>query len=113
MTESLLPLDDPYAELGLAPTVPDPEIRRAYFALVRTCGPEQDPGRFKRIRAAYEQLASPEKRFEADQLRLQPWLAPEGRQAMADWPGQVLAAARSLSDLERRHFREDYREVAP
>jgi curved DNA-binding protein CbpA len=106
--------DDPYAELGLEPSATDAEIRQAYFALVRTKGPEKDPARFKRVRAAYDRVSSPEARFETGMLMLQPWLPPEPGPEGSTAPGlaaEVLDAARSLSDLDRRHFREDCREV--
>lgn len=113
MTDESLSMD-PYVELGVAPEATAEEIRKAYFGLIRAAGPEKDPVRFKRIRAAYELVSSPERRFEADMLRLQPWtplLAAWKDEAAADWRGEVLRAARSLSDLERRHFREDCKEV--
>jgi curved DNA-binding protein CbpA len=118
MTAQSNPLNllDPYAELGVAPEAPQEAIREAYFALTRSAGPDRDPARFKRIRAAYEQLSDPRRRFETDMLRLQPWtplLAPCQEEPATDWPGEALRAAKSLSDLERRHFREDCREVAP
>ena len=115
MNEPIFPPDDPYAELGLDPSFSDAEIRRAYFAQVRGAGPEKDPGRFKRIRAAYERLSTPERRFETDLLRLQAWMpAPlEAGPPGAGLGAEVLAAARSLSDLERVSFHEDFREVIP
>jgi curved DNA-binding protein CbpA len=111
----LPPFDqDPYQELGLDPAVSDADLRQAYFTLVRKHGPEQDPARFKRIRAAYERLSSPERRQETDLLRLQPWPAPDLPPLERDpglWAQDVLRAAKALSDLDRRHFREDFREV--
>ena len=107
---------DPYLELGLDPAASDEAVRKAYFALVRLYGPEKDPARFRRIRAAYERLAKPERRLETDLLRLQDWTAPELPALEHDpglWAQDVLRAARSLSDLDRRHFREDFREVKP
>jgi curved DNA-binding protein CbpA len=105
---------DPYPELGLDPSVSDTELRKAYFSQVRRHSPERDPVQFKRIRAAYEQLSTPERRLETDLLRIQPWIAPALPPLERDpglWAQDVLRAARSLSDLDRRHFREDYREV--
>ncbi len=105
---------DPYAELGVDPDATPEDVRKAYFAMVRTAGPEKDPARFKRIRAAYEQLSDPGRRFETDLLRFQPWTPLLGAwqdEAAADWQAEVLRAARSLSDLDRRHFREDCKEV--
>ncbi len=128
---------DPYAVLGIDPQATLDEIKRAYFALVREHPPERDAEGFKRIRAAYEQLRDPDKRLEADMLRLQAWPepaagaifgdAPDPAQSAAMWrgvsttvpgtewsgidPGDVIRAARALSDLGRHDFREDYREV--
>ena len=112
MTDHPLPMD-PYQELGLDPAASDAEVRRAYFALVRSHGPEKDPKRFKRIRAAYECLATPDKRLETDLLRVQPWSPPPLPDLDRDpglWRQDVLRAARSLSDVDRRNFREDCRE---
>ena len=67
---------DPYAALGVAPTATDAEIKQAYFAQVRAHPPESDPQAFKLIRAAYDRLRSPEKRLEADMLRVQAWPEP-------------------------------------
>lgn len=113
-----LSLPDPYAELGLAETATEAEIKQAYFALVRQHPPETDPQGFKRIRAAYERLRTPEKRLETDMLRLAPWpeptLAPPAEVAQpvrAVSADDVLRAARALSDLGRHDFREDQREV--
>ena len=106
---------DPYEELGIDPAVSDEDLRKAYFALVRQHSPEKDPVRFKRIRAAYERLSTPERRLETDLLRLQPWPAPALPELTEDptlWRQDVLRAARSLSDLERRQIREDFREVS-
>ena len=89
MLEPILPAEDPYLELGLAADAADAEVRQAYFSLVRVAGPDQDPVRFKRERAAYERLSSPERRFETDRLRLQDWLPPaagaEAYAPAADW----------------------------
>ena len=116
MTDLPLASQDPYQELGLDPSVSDADLRKAYFTLVRLHGPEKNPVRFKRVRAAYERLCTPEQRLETDMLRLQPWTAPPLPPLDRDpglWVRDVLRAARSLSDLDRRHFREDYREVKP
>ena len=62
----LLTVPDPYAELGLAETATEADIKQAYFAQVRAHPPETDSQGFKRIRAAYERLRTPEKRLETD-----------------------------------------------
>lgn len=55
-------LADPYLVLGIGRDAGDGEIRRAYLDLVRRHPPERDPETFKRIRKAYELLATPESR---------------------------------------------------
>ena len=105
------PYVDPYAVLGLPCTATAAEIKQAYFALVRAHPPEREPDTFKRIRAAYERLRDPERRAETDMLLLQDWPAPtrKRRQPALDLAlhrEDVLAAARALTDLERRDWRE-------
>lgn len=114
----LLTLPDPYAELGLTETATEADIKQAYFAQVRAHPPETDPQGFKRIRAAYERLRTPEKRLETDMLRLAKWPEPALESLAAGSElrrtldlTDVLLAAHALSDLGRRDFREDRREV--
>jgi curved DNA-binding protein CbpA len=110
---------DPYAVLGVSPDVSDAEIKQAYFAQVRAHPPETDPQAFKRIRAAYERLRTPEKRLEADMLRLQPWSEPALASILGAEPSldltvaaeDVIRAARALTEMSRRDFREDCREI--
>ncbi len=105
------PYVDPYAVLGLSCAATAAEIKQAYFALVRAHPPEREPDTFKRIRGAYERLRDPERRAETDMLLLQDWPAPtrNRRQPRPDLTlhrEDVLAAARALTDLERRDWRE-------
>lgn len=65
-------IEDPYAVLGISRDVDQDTIKRAYFEQVRAHPPETDPDRFKRIRAAYEQLRTPERRAQSDLFLLQP-----------------------------------------
>jgi curved DNA-binding protein CbpA len=58
--------DNPYQVLGIERDASEPEIKRAYFTLVREHPPERDPEGFKRIRAAYEQLRASKERAETD-----------------------------------------------
>ena len=110
---------DPYAVLGVVPTATDAEIKQAYFAQVRAHPPESDPQAFKLIRAAYDRLRSPEKRLEADMLRLQAWTEPALPVELKTEPAldlsvaaeDVIRAARALTELSRRDFREDCREI--
>ena len=110
------PSVDPYAVLGLPRAATAAEIKQAYFALVRAHPPEREPDAFKRIRAAYERLRDPQRRAETDMLLLQDWAAPARKRRE---PGldltlhreDVLAAARTLTDLERRDWREHLAKV--
>lgn len=110
------PYVDPYATLGLERSASAEEVKRAYFALVRTYPPERNPEQFKRIRAAYERLRDPAQRLEADMLLLQPWPEPTRRKrppklALGITPADVLGALRALSDLDRTDWREQHKQV--
>jgi curved DNA-binding protein CbpA len=63
---------DPYVVLGVDRRADAGEIKRAYFQLVRQHPPESAPERFQEVRAAYEQLRSPERRAQADLFLVQP-----------------------------------------
>ena len=109
------PGPDPYLVLGIAPSAPAEEIKQAYFTQVRAHPPERDPVVFKQIRAAYDQLKTPEKRFETDMLRFETWpepvLEPPAPVEFQLDPADVIRAARACSDLARNDWREDFREV--
>src|SRR5438874_2436044 len=107
------PYLDPYVTLGLARTATAAEVKAAYFALVREHPPERDPATFKQVRAAYERLRDPAARAETDMLLLESWPAPARRRRrpkldLALHAEDVLAAARALTDLERRDWRMHY-----
>lgn len=57
--------DNPFDVLGIAPTVNPSAIRRAYFAAVQRHPPHADANAFRRLRAAYESLATPSSRSAA------------------------------------------------
>lgn len=63
---------DPYRVLQIARSASDAEIKRAYFTLVRQFPPEREPVQFQAIRAAYDQLRTPESRARVDLFLLQP-----------------------------------------
>lgn len=65
-------VEDPYVVLGIPRDADHETIKRAYFEQVRAHPPETDPDQFKRIRAAYEKLRTPERRARADMFLLQP-----------------------------------------
>lgn len=110
---------DPYSVLGVAPTASDDEIKQAYFTQVRAHPPERDPQAFKRIRAAYDRMRTPEKRLETDMLRPQPWAEPPASALPKVAPvldttvarEDIIRAARAFTEMNRRDFREDYREI--
>jgi curved DNA-binding protein CbpA len=110
------PYIDPYVALGLTRAATAAEIKQAYFALVRAHPPEREPEAFKRIRAAYERLRDPERRAETDMLLLNEWPEPARRRRpprldLTLHRDDVIAAARSLTDLARTDWREHYGKV--
>jgi len=106
---------DPYAVLGVGRDADQAEIKRAYFRLVRAHPPERDPQMFKHIRAAYERLRTPEVQARTDLFLLQrPSKPPMRRMPKLDLslhPEDLLMAARSLGDLGRTDFRQDFRRI--
>ncbi len=50
---------DPFAVLGIAPTLDASQIKRAYFAAVTRHSPHRDPDAFRSVRTAYERLRTP------------------------------------------------------
>jgi curved DNA-binding protein CbpA len=78
-------MTDPYRVLGIDRRASDAEIKRAYFQLVRQFPPEQAPEKFQEIRAAYEQLRTPESKAQVDLFLIQPPpAAPKRRRASYD-----------------------------
>ncbi|MDC0713148.1 J domain-containing protein [Stigmatella sp. ncwal1] len=51
--------DDPFALLGLEPTLDPVAVKRAYFAALARYPPHEDPVGFQRLRRAYESLTRP------------------------------------------------------
>jgi curved DNA-binding protein CbpA len=51
---------DPFAALGLRPTMDPAEVKRAYFAALEAHPPHVDPQGFRQIRSAYEALKHPD-----------------------------------------------------
>ena len=54
--------EDPFAVLGIAPTLDLGAVKRAYFAALPRHPPHADPAGFARLRAAYDALQSPSAR---------------------------------------------------
>ncbi len=55
---------DAYRILNLSPNADDAAIKDAYMTLVQAFSPDRYPEIFKKIRAAYECIATAEKRLE-------------------------------------------------
>jgi hypothetical protein len=102
-------VQDPYALLGVAPTAPLEEIRRAHRRLARRYhtdagGPDASDARFKQVQAAYELLSDPVRRAELDRARTAPrpsWTPPRPARPSgrpSSWPP---AAPVDLGDLFR------------
>ena len=63
---------DPYRVLAIDRRASEAEIKRAYFQLVRQFPPEKAPEKFQEIRAAYDQLRTPESKAQVDLFLIQP-----------------------------------------
>jgi curved DNA-binding protein CbpA len=113
--------ENPYGVLELDRAATLDEIKQAYFTQVRQHPPEREPEAFKRIRAAYDQLKTPEKRVEADMRLLEDWPpakagAPTRAARLPELDltlhaEDVLSLLKANTDLTRTNFREDFREV--
>lgn len=109
-------LIDPYQVLGIARQATLDEIKQAYFARVREHPPEHDPDQFKRIRAAYDALRTPEAKAATDlflphpPVPYEPYKRPPGYD-LDFHPEDWLALARAGSDLTRTDFRADFRDI--
>ncbi len=109
-------LSNPYEVLGISRQATSDEIKKAYFVKVREFPPERDANAFKRIRAAYDALRTPEARAAADLFLLNPPLPHEfyKRAPVFDLDFQVedwLRLAESFSELEKVDFRTDFRPI--
>lgn len=106
---------DPYKVLGLSRQASMTDIKQAYFTLVREHPPERDPDSFKRIRAAYDALRTPEARANTDRqlIQLPPPYQPPRLPALdlAFHEADRWWSARQHSDLTRTDFSADFRPV--
>ena len=111
-------MNDPYRVLGVQPGASPEAIRSAYFELVRAHPPEREPEAFKTVRAAYEQLSeqlsAPGAQDELFRLQAPPsWQSGHVKPAIdAEFhPEDVLVALEGWTDLARRDFSDEFREV--
>jgi curved DNA-binding protein CbpA len=114
--ETAQALIDPYAVLGLPRKASLDDVKKAYFAKVREFPPERDPGMFKKIRAAYEMLRTPEAKAATDMFLPQPPIPYAGPKRPPAFdldfqPGDWAVLLAAFSDLGRVDFRSEYRET--
>ena len=88
---------DPFAILGIAPTLERGAIKRAYFGLLSKHSPHADPEGFRRLRDAYELLMGPG--------RADAWASADidvnaELERIERELGERIAAAKRASDLE-------------
>jgi curved DNA-binding protein CbpA len=107
---------DPYEVLRLERTADAGDIKKAYFALVREFPPEQAPEQFKRVRAAYDMLRTPEAKAVTDLFLLHPpppYIPPK-RQPVFILDYQAADkqhAAYGQTDLVQTDFRASFRDI--
>ncbi len=107
---------DPYAVLGLERGSTLREIKKGYFALVRTYPPETEPEEFKIVRAAYEKLRTADSKAETDLFLLRPPTPLKSRKRRKKLqlgfdPLDVVRFLEGQSELTRTDFSDDYRPV--
>lgn len=112
-TSTSKPPRNPYTVLQVARNADEKTIKQAYFRLVREFPPEQEPERFQEIRAAYEQLRSPERRAQVDLFLLQPPPPPPSRRSpsydLRVHPEDIIRLALEMG-LAQRPVREEFYE---
>jgi curved DNA-binding protein CbpA len=109
-------ISDPYEILEIDPSATAGDIKKAYFKKVREHPPEQEPEQFKRIRAAYDMLRTPEARSATDLFMLKPPLAYEPYKRPPSFSlditeADIIHAAKAKTDVLRRDFKTDFRDV--
>ncbi len=107
---------NPYELLDLEQTATDAEIKKAYFTKVRQHPPERDAQQFKRVRAAYDMLRTPEARSATDlfllkvPLQYQPYKRPPSF-TLAIMESDKRQIAKANTDLVRVNFDDDFRDI--
>jgi len=107
---------DPYKVLEIGRQATLDEIKQAYFEQVRRFPPEREPVLFKRVRAAYDAIRTPEARAATDLFLLHP---PEAYEPYKRPPAFDLAFhpedreqyIEAWSETAQVDFRRDYREI--
>ncbi|MFI4945749.1 MAG: hypothetical protein ACHP85_20925, partial [Burkholderiales bacterium] len=93
-------VDDPWSELGLAPTRDVHQIKKAYAVRLKRVHPEDDAEGFQRLREAYEAALAFARGHELPRFgeRTHDWFVPAQRPAPVLWrPGP---GASSQADTE-------------
>lgn len=93
--------DDPFAILGIAPTLELGTIKRGYFAALAAHPPHRDPEAFRRVRAAYDALSSPEGRTLAF-LRAPVDVPAEVARFEAKWGARIAEASGEVRAAQDR-----------
>lgn len=107
---------NPYEVLGIEQTASEKEIKKAYFAKVREHPPERDAQQFKRIRAAYDMIRTPEARSTTDLFLLQPPIPYQPYKRPPTFSLEVVEAdkqkaLKANTDLKRVNFDDDFRDI--
>ncbi len=116
-SESDEALIDPYQVLGVARNASLEDIKKAYFVKVREYPPEREQAMFKRVRAAYDALRTPEARAATDLFLPRPPVPYEPAKRAPTFnlefdPADWLTLAAAYSDLGKTDFRSDERDIA-
>ena len=107
---------DPYAVLGLERGATLREIKKGYFALVRTYPPETEAEAFKIVRAAYEKLRTADSKAATDLFLFRPPTPLKSRKRRKKLkldfdPLDVVRFLENQSELAQTDFSDDYRPI--
>jgi len=112
-------MSNPYQILEIPGTATPEEIKSAYFKLIKKFPPEQDPEKFKIIRATYDSLKTPLKKAEADVFIFRepeesyeiPDEMKQGYNADINEEDIIEILMELYTDLNRTDFENDYTKV--